>query len=150
MGDTLADWLSVPRTSLIKWVLLHVGFVIVNIPATFGQYYRAGWDRKRRAAMQESVQVAVYSALGNRDTKFRPRAPNSFEAQVYEDEFGNLPWLKVIAAPLKWMMLYAEMAFILFLAAPLIPLCCIWALSASLFGWDLPLVANSFVLVPSQ
>ncbi|KAI5360183.1 putative ER-bound oxygenase mpaB/mpaB'/Rubber oxygenase, catalytic domain, rubber oxygenase Lcp [Septoria linicola] len=51
MGDTLADWLSVPRTPLIKWVLLHVGFIVVNIPATFGQYYRAGWDRKRRAAM---------------------------------------------------------------------------------------------------
>ena len=66
LGPSLSDWLSIPRTTWLDRVRLHVGYTLVNIPSRFARIYRSGWDAKRRDAMRRTVEVAVRSQLGNR------------------------------------------------------------------------------------
>lgn len=122
MGPSLSDWLSVPQTSWIQWFKLHIGYAIVNIPPKFAQVYRKGWDARRRRAMQNSVEAAVVVSLGDRVTKFRPRTLDSFEPQKEGDEFGVKSQKEVFSAIWQWGLVYAEMATVLALFAPVIPL----------------------------
>lgn len=126
MGPSLSDWLSVPRTSWYEWFKLHIGFAIINIPPKFAQVYRAGWDARRRKAMQDSVEAAIIVELGDRVTKFRPRTLTMFEPQKEGDEFGVKPERQVFGAIWQWGLVYAEMAVVLALVAPVLPLYAAW------------------------
>lgn len=66
MGETLSDWLSVPRTSFRDELEYKIGFTSANIPPRFAGMYRRGWDEKRRDAMWRSLEAAVSYELGNR------------------------------------------------------------------------------------
>lgn len=66
MGETLSDWLSVPRTSFRDELEYKIGFTLANIPPRFARMYRRGWDEKRRDAMRRSLEAAMSYELGNR------------------------------------------------------------------------------------
>jgi hypothetical protein len=68
MGDTLSDWLSVPRTTLRDEIEYKVGTTLANLPSQFARVYRKGWDKKRRDAMRRSVEAAVRYELGNSES----------------------------------------------------------------------------------
>jgi hypothetical protein len=67
MGETLSDWLSVPRISLKDEIEYRGGFFLTNLPPRFARIYRSGWDQKRRDAMRRSVETSVRFELGNRE-----------------------------------------------------------------------------------
>ncbi|CAK1363021.1 unnamed protein product [Cercospora beticola] len=154
MGETLADWLSVPRTSLPRKVYLYTSFAVLNIPPTFSQYYRSGWDAKRRNALQRSAELATYELLGDRKTKFRARGEGEFEPRDEKDEFGKgeRGWLRGIGIALEWSIIIGEMILVLGILAPvLVPfLVCSWILNGALWDWHkAPLLAGYDVLVPT-
>jgi hypothetical protein len=65
MGETLSDWLSVPRTSFKDEIEYRIGFFLSTLPSKFARVYRSGWDKKRRDAMRRSVEASVRFELGN-------------------------------------------------------------------------------------
>lgn len=138
MGPSLADWLSVPRTSWMEWLKLHIGFAIGNIPPKFAQIYRSEWDARRRRAMQNSVEAAIIMTLGDRITKFRPRQLDAFEPQKEADEFSVKPDREVISAVREWGLVYAEMSVVLALIAPVLPLYAVqttWGIAMQALKW---------------
>lgn len=67
MGETLSDWLCVPRATWRDELAYHALFKMANLPALFARVYRRGWDKKRREVMRKSVEKAVRYELGNRE-----------------------------------------------------------------------------------
>ena len=75
MGETLSDWLCVPKATWKDDWMYHVGFKLTNLPGKFARIYRKGWDEKRRKVMRKSVEAAVRFELGNRTFLLLPGIP---------------------------------------------------------------------------
>ncbi|EME39927.1 hypothetical protein DOTSEDRAFT_82677 [Dothistroma septosporum NZE10] len=112
-GPTLSDWLSIPTTTWFETAQMRLGYFLGALPPRFGRIWRAGWDLKRREAMEASVKGAVELALGLRRTAFRPRKESQYEPEKVGDEFFGVSRFENVKSAIElWGALYGEMAIV--------------------------------------
>lgn len=97
---------------------MRVGYFLGAMPPRFARVRRAGWDRKRREVMEDTVKGAVGLSLGLRRTKFRPRVEGAMRPEKVGEEFYGVSRLGSWREGFRmWGALYGEMAVVVGVAS---------------------------------